>query len=53
MIKYTPKHQVKVGRKMSTEMADKVGNKLANSALIISICWGVSALIVAIAYFLK
>lgn len=32
MIKYTPKHQVKVGGKMLEKAADKVGNKLANAA---------------------
>lgn len=53
MIKYTPKHQVKVGGKMSEKDAGIVGKRLANSALIIAICWGLSALIIATAYFLK
>ena len=53
MIKYTPKHQVKVGGKMSEKAADKVGNKLANAALIITTCWGISAIIFAVAYFVK
>lgn len=38
MIKYNPKHQVKVVGKMSEKDAGKVGNKLANAALIISVC---------------
>lgn len=50
MIKYTPKHQVKVGGKMLEKAADKVGNKLANAALIIR---GISAIIFAVAYFVK
>lgn len=53
MIKYTPKHQVKVGGKMSEEDVGIVGKRLANSALIIAVYWGLSALIMAIAYFLK
>ncbi len=53
MIKYTPKHQVKVGGKMSEKDAGKVGNKLANAALIIAACWGISAIIFAVAYFIK
>ena len=53
MIKYTPKHQLKVGGKMSEKAADKVGNKLANAALIITTCWGISAIIFAVAYFVK
>ena len=53
MIKYTPKYQVKVGGKMSEKAADKVGNKLANVALIITTCWGISAIIFAVAYFVK
>jgi hypothetical protein len=53
LIKYTPKHQVKVGGKMSEKDAGIVGKRLANSALIIAVCWGLSALIMAIAYFLK
>ncbi|WP_439259494.1 hypothetical protein [Lonepinella sp. BR2930] len=53
MINYNPKHQIKVGGKMSTEAADKAGLKLANSAFILSICVGLSALIFAVGYFLK
>lgn len=53
MIKYTPKYQVKVGGKMPEKAADKVGNKLANAALIITTCWGISAIIFAVAYFVK
>ena len=39
--------------KMSEKDAGIVGKRLANSALIIAVCWGLSALIMAIAYFLK
>ena len=53
MIKYTPKHQGKVGGKMSEKDAGIVGKKLANSALIIATCWGLSAIIFAVAYFIK
>ncbi|HDR0641586.1 hypothetical protein ROV36_09190 [Pasteurella multocida] len=53
MIKYTPKHQVKVGGKMSEKDAGIVGKRLATSAMIIAICWGISALIFASAYFIK
>lgn len=38
---------------MSEKDAGIVGKRLANSALIISVCWGISALIFAFAYFLK
>lgn len=44
---------VKLGGKMSEKAADKVGNKLANAALIITTCWGISAIIFAVAYFVK
>ncbi|MDG6318741.1 hypothetical protein Q7469_12425 [Glaesserella parasuis] len=52
MIKYTPKHQVKVGGKMSKEGADKVGNKLANAVLILATCLGISALMIAYSYLM-
>lgn len=38
---------------MSEQDAGIVGKRLATSALIISICWGLSALIIATAYFFK
>jgi hypothetical protein len=49
LIKYTPKHQVKVGGKMSKEGADKVGKMLGWSAIIVATgvaigaaCFGIS-----------
>jgi hypothetical protein len=53
VIKYSPKHQARVAGKMNEKDAGRVGNKLANAALIISFCWGLSALIFALAYWLK
>lgn len=53
MVKYTPKHQVKVGGKMSELDAGIVGKRLATSALIIAVCWGISALTFAYAYLIK
>lgn len=50
---YKPKHQIKIGGNMSTSGADKAGLRLANAALILAACWGASALIFALAYFLK
>lgn len=44
--------QVKVGGKMSEKGADKVGNKLANAALILSVCLGISALMIAYSYLM-
>ncbi len=38
---------------MSEKDAGIVGKRLANSALIIAVCWGLSALIMATAYFLQ
>lgn len=38
---------------MSEKDAGIVGKRLANSALIIATCWGLSALIMVMAYFLK
>lgn len=38
---------------MSEQAADRVGNKLANADLIITTCWGISAIIIAVAYFMK
>ncbi|WP_171034551.1 hypothetical protein [Haemophilus influenzae] len=53
MIKYTPKHQVKVGGKMSEKDAGIVGNKLANSAIIASIGFAVGFILIGLGYFLK
>lgn len=44
-MQYNPKHQVKVDGKMNEHDAGKVGNKLANAALIASILFGVAALV--------
>lgn len=38
---------------MSEKDAGIVGKRLATSAMIIAICWGISALIFASAYFIK
>lgn len=45
MIKHTPKHQIKVGGKMSTEGANTVGKMLAWAAIIVAsgvACFGIS-----------
>lgn len=53
MIKYKPKHQVKVGGRMNVEDAGIVGKRLANAALIFAILTGSAAVLAAIAQFFK
>lgn len=50
MIKYTPKNQLKVDGKMSTEGADFVGRKLAWAAFILAICGGFCLIMLGISF---
>lgn len=47
MKNHTPKSELKVDGKMSEQGADKVGNKLANAAIIFVVLIGFAALIAA------
>jgi hypothetical protein len=47
MENHTPKSELKVDGKMSEQGADKVGNKLANAAIIFVVLIGFAALIAA------
>ena len=51
MIKHTPKTHVGVKGNMSQEAADKVGQKLANAAMILAIGVAVAALIYAVRWW--
>ena len=53
MIKYNPKHQVKVGGKMNTTDAEIVGKRLAAAALIFATLTGLAAVIAAAAEWVK
>ena len=50
-MKYNPKHQLRIGGKMSEQGADKVGNKLANAALIAACGFVVAALIYVVRWW--
>ncbi|CBX21309.1 unnamed protein product [Neisseria lactamica Y92-1009] len=53
MIKYNPKHQVKVDGKMNTTDAGIVGKRLAAAALIFATLTGLAAVIAAAAQWVK
>ncbi|BFQ93233.1 hypothetical protein P9057_11745 [Gallibacterium anatis] len=53
MIKYTPKHQVKVGGNMSKEGADKVGKMLATAAIIFALGFAICAICIGISYLIR
>lgn len=53
LIKYNPKHQIKVGGKMSIKGADRAGLILAISVFIFSVLVGTGILLVGLGYFLK
>lgn len=48
MVNYKPKHQVKVDGKMNEHDAGKVGNKLANAAMVAAVMFGAAAVIAAL-----
>lgn len=52
MIKYTPKHQIKVGGKMSTEGANIVGKMLAIAAIIAALGFAIGAACFGISFIL-
>lgn len=53
MIKYNPKHQIKIGGKMSTSGADRVGNKLANAAIIAAVGFAVGFVLIGLGVYLN
>ena len=53
LIKYNPKHQVKVGGNMNTTDAGIVGKRLAAAALIFATLTGLAAVIAAAAEWVK
>lgn len=48
---YKPKNQVKVGGRMSEKGADRVGNKLANAAIIFASQAGLALILAAIKWW--
>ncbi|WP_005714415.1 hypothetical protein [Glaesserella parasuis] len=52
MIKYNPKHQVKVGGKMSEKDAGIVGKRLANAATIAALGFAIGAACFGISFIL-
>lgn len=53
MMKYTPKHQVKVGGKMSTAGADKVGKMLASAAIIAAVGFAVGFTLIGLGFYFQ
>ncbi|HHF3573545.1 hypothetical protein [Haemophilus influenzae] len=51
MIKYTPKHQVKVGGKMSEKDAGIAGKMLASAAIIAAVGFAIGAACFGLALF--
>ena len=52
MIKYTPKHQVKVGGKMSEKDAGIAGKMLASAAIIAAVGFAIGAACFGISFLL-
>lgn len=52
MIKYTPKNQLKVDGKMSTEGAGLVAKRLSIAAIIFSVGFSVGFMLIGLSYVL-